>query len=57
MIFVLMPIYQQKQVQPIIVKDIKQENSEVEKDGSYRNCLVCGDKNRECGLVFYSRNK
>jgi hypothetical protein len=55
MIFVLMPIYQQNQVQPIIIKDIKKEISEDAKNGIYRNCLVCGDNNRECGWFFIAK--
>jgi hypothetical protein len=59
-----MPTSQQNQVQSMIVKDIKQENWEDAKNGSYRNCLVCGDNNFACGwfkyrkatikLIFYS---
>jgi hypothetical protein len=51
-----MPNFQQNQVQSIIVKDIKQENWEDAKNGSYRNCLVCGDNNFACGWLKYSKN-
>jgi hypothetical protein len=53
-----MPIYQENQVQPIIVKDIEQEHSEDAKDGNggiYRNCLVCGDNNFACGWFIIAK--
>jgi hypothetical protein len=44
-----MPILQQNEVQHVIIKDIKQENSADAKNSSYRKCLVCGENNKKCG--------
>jgi hypothetical protein len=51
-----MPTSQQNQVQPIIIKDIEKEIPKESKDGSYRNCLVCGDSNIACGWFSIAKN-
>jgi hypothetical protein len=53
-----MPIFQQQnEVQTIIVKDNKQENSAHAEDGIYKNCLVCGDNNKKCGWFIMAKVK
>jgi hypothetical protein len=55
-----MPIYQENEVQTVIIKDIKQETSQQDaKDdnGIYRNCLVCGDNNIKCGSFIIAKIK